>query len=140
TGYKEIAAQAVSVPKPAAYHYGNRTYHVARIDKVVLDPASGAASVLRGAAFRIGLDAGSPQAPATPPGMIPLARVERRSSDDNIVPSARIRDERAPALSDGRIESSQDFAVAPAASPNTLDVAAGGLQYPGLLVTAAQSS
>lgn len=139
--YKAIeATQAAFAAKPKTYKKKNAEYAVTRIDRVVIDMASGKISTLRGAEFRIGLDEGAAEPPALPPGKIALARVERRSDDGNVIPEARITDERSPSLTGVNFETSGDFAPSASEDPNRAEIAGGGLRFPGIAVTAKQTA
>lgn len=138
--YKSIAAQAgLSLPRPAAYMQGGATIAVSRIDRIVLDIASGATRVVRGVASRAGIDA--PAAPpAVPAGTRPLAQVLRRSDQPAAIPSGAVTDERAQGAAGSGFAASGDFAVTVGSSDDTVDVAAGGLQYKPLSITAKQAT
>lgn len=139
--FKPFAArEAALAAKPKAYKRQGQAHAVTRIDRVVLDMAGGGVSVLKGAEFRAGIDAGAPETPALPPGRIALARVERRSDDGDVVPAERIADERAEALAGVSFENPGDFLVAASAGENRVDIAAGGLRFPGIVVTAKQTA
>lgn len=139
--YTAHAARDISLAaKPAAYKTRDATYVVTRIDRVVLDAASGALTVIRGTAFRTGIDEGDVEIPAVPANKIPLARIARRSDGDNIVAPEDITDERDPTIFGVNFETGSDFAVSPAAEANQLQIAAGGLQFPGIEITGKQTA
>lgn len=135
------AAREVSLAaKPAAYKTRDAVYVVTRTDRVVLDAASAALTVLRGSPFRIGVDEGEPEIPAIPANKIPLARITRRSDGSDILAPDDIIDERDPTIFGVNFETGNDFAVSPAADANKLDIAAGGLQFPGIEITGKQTA
>lgn len=141
TGFTAFAARNVNVGGvPAAYRYSGTTYVVSRIDRVYMDMASGKLSVAKGPEFRIGLDEGSPEAPLLPTNALALAAVLRRSDESGVIPAGRITDERDPGMVGVNTLNAGDFAVSAAGSANTVNVAAGSLQFPGLVITAKQSS
>jgi hypothetical protein len=135
------AARDISLPaKPAAYKTRDGIYTVTRIDRVVLDAASGALSVIRGTAFRTGVDEGELEIPAIPANMIPLARIMRRSDGGDILAPDGIIDERDPTIFGVNFETENDFAVTPSTEPNKVNIAAGGLQFPGIEITGKQTA
>jgi hypothetical protein len=139
--YKPFPAQtAVLAAKPAAYKNSFRTYASSRTDTIVLDQAGGTVRILPGTVYRIGYDPEPPAPPVVPEGFLPLARVERRSGDPDVIPETRITDARTPALLAGVFESSGDFAAGTSFSANRLQVAAGGLRFPGFTLSAKQSA
>ena len=141
TSYKAIAQQpAGSFETPAYYSFRDIDYTVIRIDRLVMDPASGTVSIIRGTPFRSGLDNGSALAPAVPAGKILLAKIERRSGDAGVIPSGRITDERSSSLFGTTLETSADFLVTSSAQAGKVTVAAGGLKYSGIVMTAKQAA
>jgi hypothetical protein len=141
TGFTAFADRDFSLGGlPADYRYSGATYVVSRIDRVYMDEASGKLGVVKGAEFRIGIDTGEPEAPVLPANGLALAAVLRRSDDPGVIPSARITDERNPGMVGVNTLAGGDFLVSAAASSNTVTVAAGSLQFPGLIITAKQSS
>ncbi len=135
------AARDISLAsKPAAYRTKDGTSVVTRIDRVVLDAANAAVSVIRGTTFRIGVDEGAVETPAIPANKIPLARIERRSDSGDMIAAEYITDERDPGIFGVNFETENDFAVTGAAAPNRLAVAAGGLQFPGIEITGKQTA
>lgn len=132
TSFKPVAAQTVSLPAlPAPQRYYYSTVPQMRIDRIIIDNSTGKAQCISGT---VGT-AESAAAPAVPAGFSSLARIERWSNDSAVVPSGRIADERA----DGVFETAGDFAVS-AGAANTVSVAAGGVLFPGILVTGKQSA
>lgn len=135
--YKPFAARNVALGvKPVAYRKANIAYPVVRVDRIALDAASGAITLLRGTQMRIGVDGGEPQPPAVPAGKIPLARVTRRSDES----APDITDERDPTLAGTNFEAAGDFEVTDEGTPNQLQVAAGGLQFPGIEISGKQTA
>lgn len=138
--YKTVAAQAgLAVPRPAAYVQAGVSIVVSRIDRVVLDMASGAVRVVRGTTSRAGIDA-APAVPAVPPGFRALAQVMRRSDQSAAVPAGAITDERGLTAGVSGFSAGGDFEVEPGSADDTIDVAAGGLQYKPLAITAKQAT
>lgn len=141
TGYKAIAATVQgNFPRPSPYIRANRSYPVRRIDRIVLDPASGACKILQGVPFRVGLDKKEASPPAVPKGFLAIARVERQSGDAAVIPASKITDERKSSLFGASFQTAGDFLATPATTADKIDIAAGGLQFTGLLVSAKQSS
>lgn len=141
TGYKTIAAKtAVLSVRPNAYVINNTATRVTRIDRLVLDPASGGVTLIKGATFRNQLDRGSPLPPAIPSGMLALAKIERRSDDPAVIPPARITDERNLALAGSALQTSGDFLTTAHANADTISIAAGGLQFSGIEISARQTA
>lgn len=135
--HKAIASQILPVtPRPAAYETAGGSFAVTRFDRVVLDAAGGGARVIDGTPFRIGIDSGTPEIPLLPTGCLPLALIERRSSDATILPGARITDQRVF----DTFQTTGDFAVTPTANADEISIAAGGLVFPGIVLTAKQSA
>ena len=133
--YKAFAARSLALGNaPAAYKKLTVEYTVTRIDRVVLDAASGALSLLRGTELRESIDEGEAAAPAVPAGKIALARVLRRSNESMPV----VTDERDTAQFGTNFETESDFAVT--AVSDTADIAAGGLQFPGVEITGKQTA
>lgn len=141
TGFTAFAARDFNVGgAPAIYKYSGATYAVSRIDRVYVDEASGKLSAVEGAEFRIGIDTGAPETPVLPPNALALAAILRRSDEPGVIPSARITDERDPGMVGVNTLAARDFLVSAAVTANTVTVAAGSLQFPGLAITAKQSS
>lgn len=139
SGYKPHAAQHADLPvRPAAYRQGLKTYVTSRTDRIVLDAASGKPRVLAGDIYRIGLDAETPPLPVVPEGYLPIARIERRSSDSAAtIAAARITDERAPG---DFFETAGDFAAGESFVANRVQIAAGALRFAGFSLSAKQSA
>lgn len=141
TSFMAVPAQDTpEMARPAAYVSGGVTYRTIRIDRVVLDPASGTLKVVAGNIFREGVDAGSALPSAIPAGYHALAKVERRSDDTAAIIAARIMDERNAAFAGDVYEDAGDFLPAAGLLDNRISVAAGGLKFKGLYLTAKQSS
>ena len=139
--YSTIAATTKSIPvKPAAYIINDTTVAVTRIDRVVMDPASGQISVINGAPFRSGVDRGAALPPAVPAGQLLLARIERRSDDPDVIPSGKITDERAASLFGSAFQASGDFLVSSHTDANKINIAAGGLKHSGITISARQTA
>ncbi|MDI1228370.1 MAG: host specificity factor TipJ family phage tail protein [bacterium] len=134
------AREITLAAKPAPYRRKDGSTVVTRIDRIVLDAASGAVTIIRGTAFRIGVDEGEVETPAIPANKISLARVERRSDGSDIIAPETIIDERDPTIFGVNLETPDDFAVTAAAEPNSLSVTAGGLQFPGVEITGKQTA
>ncbi len=126
--------------RPGPYTYNNQAYTVTRIDRLVMDKASGALKILAGAPKRQMIDADAAQAPAVPEGYHPIARVERRSSDAAVIPSTRITDERDPAQMGVSFEAAGDFLATSSGVADTLDIAAGGLKFKGIYLIAKRTA
>ena len=126
--------------KPTAYRTKNGSSVAVRVDRVVLDAASAALSIMRGSVFRIGVDEGEVEIPAIPANKIPLARIARRSDGGDIIVPEDITDERDPTIFGVNFETENDFAVTADAEANKLNIAAGGLQFPGIEITGKQTS
>lgn len=139
--YKSISAVTSGVfARPAFYEYHNNIYTVVRIDRLVMDPAVGTLTIIRGATRRLGLDRAEAVPPTVPAGYLSIARVERRSSDTVAIPAGRITDERDPALFGNTFQAAGDFLASPSAQDDKLDIAAGGLQFSGLYISGKQST
>lgn len=139
--YKAVAAQSIGgITKPAAYVYNGVSYMAARIDRLVMDITSGAVRRIQGVNFRMGIDAGTVQPPAIPSGLLPIAAVERQSGDADIIPSGRIRDERDLSLVGVNYQAVGNFLVTASATAHGIDIAAGGVQFAAINVTAKQSA
>ncbi len=134
------AREITLAAKPAPYRRKDGSTVVTRIDRIVLDAASGAVTIIRGAAFRTGVDEGEVETPAIPANKIPLARIERRSDASDIIAPEDIIDERDPTIFGVNFETPDDFAVTVAAELNKLNIAAGGLQFPGVEITGKQTA
>lgn len=133
--FTAIGSQTISgIMRPDAYVANNITYVTTRIDRIVLDPASGAAKLVPGTPSRAGLDAAA-QPPAVPAGMTSIATVERRSGDAAVIPSPRVVDTR-----DGDFRNAGDFLAAPAVTADTVTLAGGGLRFAALDISAKQSA
>lgn len=141
TSYKTIAAQTtVLAAKPAAFKMGARSYTTRRIDHITLDAANGAVRVFAGTLYRIGYDATEPAAPFIPDGYLRLARVERRSDDPDIIPAARITPEQGDNVTNGIFENSGSFAVTSSFYASRVQIAEGGLRFPGFNLSAKQAA
>ncbi len=141
SSFKAVPPQTVLLADmPAPYRYMSRIFTVSRTDRIVMDAASGIVRVIKGEEYRIGHDSSAPALPAVPDGYLAIARVERRSDDSAVIPPARVTDERAAPLSLGLFENGEDFAAAPSASAHRVLIAAGGLKFAGLYLSAKQSS
>ncbi|MCK5518376.1 MAG: hypothetical protein KAI61_03090, partial [Alphaproteobacteria bacterium] len=139
-GYSVIDAQTVGGSGvPDAYVYNGVSYTVTRIDRIVLDPASGVASLLCGTPFRNNIDEGAPIPPEIPAGFLMAARIERCSVDAVVIPSDRITDERDISLVGTAFQASGDFLVTAFAQPDTVSVDAGGLQFIAVEISGKQS-
>lgn len=139
--YKAIGVQSVGgISTPAAYVYQGVSYVVTRLDRVVLDPSSGAVRLIQGTGFRNGIDSGAPQPPALPAGSLAVAKIERRSGDAAVIPPGRIMDERDLSLVGGVFEAAGNFLASAAVSADTVSVAAGGLKFGALDITGKQSA
>ncbi|HYD17060.1 MAG TPA: host specificity factor TipJ family phage tail protein [Patescibacteria group bacterium] len=139
--FSPFPARELALPaKPRAYSKAGGSLPVVRHDRVAIDAASGALKVLRGVEFRVGLDEGAPEPPPLPPGMLALARVERRSDDSDAIATNAISDQRDATQFGVNFETGADFAVTAASADNTLNIAAGGLQFPGVEITSKQTA
>lgn len=137
TTYKAISAQ--TSPKMERPKEGSGTFsRRLRVYRVVMDPASGALSVIAGSITVVGQQ--DEVIPAVPSGKLPIAQVWRYSDDPVDVPSGRITDERGSALTDGTFEASGDFLPGTTTTDDCISVAAGGLKFNGIEVTAKQTS
>ncbi|MEZ0226528.1 MAG: host specificity factor TipJ family phage tail protein [Alphaproteobacteria bacterium] len=141
TGFTAYGSRNFSLGgKPKPYKSSGTTYTVTRIDRIYMDEASGKLGVAEGAEFRSGIDTGNPEVPQLPANALALAAIERRSDDPEVIPSSRITDERDPGIVGVNTLEAGDFLVSAAGTANTVIVAAGSLQFPGLVITAKQSS
>lgn len=139
--FKSLDVQTLTLaPVPDSHRYLGKLYTVTRTDRIVMDAASGKLRVLRGDEYKIGRDAKPPALPAVPEGYLTLARVERRSGDTGIIHTDRITDERTDALAASVFETESDFAVTPDTVANRIKIAAGGLKFPGVYISAKQTS
>lgn len=101
--------------------------------RVYLDPADGSLGAVEGAVLT---GAGVPEEPIIPAGMLPIAKVLRRSSDSDQIAAGDITDERDPAQIGDYFEAAADFAPTPTGQNDEhIAVAAGGLAFPGIKVT-----
>ncbi len=138
--YKTVSAQSINgVTVPAAYIYRGVSHVVTRLDRIMLDPASGGVSLIQGTGFRNGIDSGVPQPPAIPAGFLAVAKIERRSGDAAVIPANRITDERDLSLVGNVFEASGNF-LASAGVANTISIAAGGLKFGAVDITGKQTS
>lgn len=141
SSYKSVSAQtSADILRPNTYHYNGVDHVVTRVDRLVIDQASGVLAVIKGVDFRIGIDTGSVFVPAVPPGFLSVAKVERRSDDTASIPSARVTDDRDAGLTGTIFETSGDFLAAPSLTDHKIDVAAGGLKFPGIFIIGKQSA
>ena len=139
--YKSFSSRSLSTPeKPDAYQIQSVPYAVTRIDRVVMDAAGGGLTVITGTAFRNGIDNGGAEAPAIPAGKLAIARIERRSGDSSIIPSARITDERDAGLVGTQFQASGNFLASASTNADEIHIASGGLQFPGIIVTGKQTA
>lgn len=140
TSYKPVTARNLSgLTVPIAYTSGGITRMTTRIDRIVMDPASGNIKTVIGRIYTTGNDGDAAMPPALPAGYLSLALVERRGSDSAVIPAIRIQDDRKASVISDYFENDGDFLVT-AGIANTVTVAAGGLKYPGILIKAMQSS
>lgn len=141
SGFKAVAAQESAVlALPEPYVSGGVSHVSIRIDRVAIDVASGMVTVISGPLHRAGIDVGVPETPALPPHLRALARITRRSNQTLAIDSADIVDERGIAFDGSLFEASGDFAVTRGVVVGTLAIAAGGLQYRPLVITARQTT
>lgn len=139
-GYKAFSARAATgFSRPNYYEVNNYKHDVVRFYRLVMHPASGELKVVTGGTARVYLGNFDALAPAVPPGYIALAKVERRASDPDAIPSGRITDERTEEALASVFENSGDFLCA-AGSANALTVASGGLRFSGFSFTAKQAT
>lgn len=140
TSYKPLAAQNLSLrDKPAGYRRNGHTNTVQRYDRIFLDTASGKLSYASGATKRLGHGGEDPALPPVPVGCVAIARVLRQSGDGASIPDAAVTDERSAETIATYFETDADFAVT-ATSGNIVQAAAGGLTYPGVYLSAKQTS
>lgn len=140
-GFKAVGSRTSGgYPRPDYYEFRNNQYDTVRIDRLVMDAASGALRIIRGTVRRIGLGDPQADAPAVPQDCLLLAKIERRASDPDIIPSGRLTDERSAAVIAAAFENGGDFLCAPAGAADTLSVAAGGIKFPGFSLTAKQAT
>ncbi|HRI77034.1 MAG TPA: host specificity factor TipJ family phage tail protein [Alphaproteobacteria bacterium] len=139
SAYTAIDARHVTLAaKPDVYKKNGKSYTASRTDRIVMDAASGTLKVLKGSLYRTGHDAAPPELPKVAAGYLPVARIERRSDDADIIPAPRITDERDFAAS--RFEQESDFAAGTSFNANRIEISAGGLRYPGFSLSAKQSA
>lgn len=140
TDYKNISEQETPVlPRPYTRSFRGITYQTKRIDRIVMDAASGKIKVIEGEKYHIGLSRGDIFIPAVPDGYIAIARVER-VSDKVSIDASQIIDERDPALFGKLLESENDFEPQVSTHNDKIKIAAGGLRFNGFEITAAQGS
>ena len=138
--FKTIAAiSGLASPRPEPYVTGGSSVVVSRIDIVAIDAASGVVKIYNGTPARAGIDAAA-QAPAVPPGMRKLARILRRSDQPDVIPAGAITDCRGESFAFSSFAATGDFVVSAGTTAHTLDVAAGGLKYRPLVLTARQAT
>ena len=138
--YKPIAAQTLTLPaKPAGYNRNGHTNTVQRYDRLFLDTASGKISYVAGATKRLGHAGDTPALPPVPAGSVALARILRQSGDGTSIPDAAVTDERSADTIRTYFETDADFAVT-ATSGNGIRAEAGGLSFPGIYLSAKQTS
>lgn len=140
TGYKPITATTVILTaKPPPYINRGTTYRVTRIDRIVMDPSSGAYKLVTGAATRQIGNTSIAEAPAIPAGFIAMAKIERRSDDADIIPTERITDERNVAEFGGIFETSGSF-IPTSSTANRIAMSAGGLKSKGIYIVAKKTA
>lgn len=137
TAFKAISAQQAIVERPTAVTTQGVTTHRVRVDRIVLDPASGVVRVIAGSPVFVSQD---PVLPAVPESCLEIARITRRSDDDAVLVSGDIEDERLSSYFGPRFENSGDFAVTVDAADDTVNIAAGGLKNPGIVVNGKKTS
>lgn len=140
TSYKPVAAQNLPLPPiPNGYKKPGHVNTVQRYDRIFLDTASGTVYCVSGPVKRLGHDGEAPTLPPVPTGKVPLARILRQSSDGvHIMPGA-IASERTSDIIATYFETETDFAVTPY-SGDVVRIAAGGLTFPGIYLSAKQTS
>lgn len=137
TGYKPIATTTVTLtPKPTAYINRGTTYRTMRIDRIVMDPASGVYKVVTGAVAR---QTAIAEPPAIPAGFIAIAKIERRSDDGDVIIAGCITDERNTAEFGGTFETSGSF-IATTSTANKIALSAGGLKSKGIYIVAKKTA
>ncbi|HEX2753259.1 MAG TPA: host specificity factor TipJ family phage tail protein [Alphaproteobacteria bacterium] len=140
TTYKPVAAQNLTLhAKPNGYKKPGHVNTMQRFDRIFLDTASGKISFVAGPVKRLGHDGEAPALPAIPAGSVPLAHILRQSSDGTSIAGTAITDERGVEAIDTYFEAETDFAVSPV-SGNVVSSAAGGLSFPGIHLSAKQTS
>lgn len=139
--FRSIAGQNVALPpRPTATISGGLMAVASRLDRIVLDAASGQARVVSGPVHRQGIDAGTAVLPGVPEGCQPLARILRRSDQAAIVPTGAISDDRGAVMGGVTLQDPDDFAVTPGATADQVSVAAGGIDYLAFRITAKQTT
>lgn len=139
--FKSIGAQTgIECPRPAPHVRNGTSHAVTRLDRVVIDRASGRAKIIQGKNFRNGIDEGAPKLPAVPPDCHLIAKIERRSDDAPGLDPAKITDQRDTSLFGSVFGTSGDFALTAESSSDIVTVAAGSLKFPGISLSGKQSS
>lgn len=135
--YKDFSARSIAAGSaPQAYRKQGVTYAVLRADRLVMDGASGDLAVLKGEEWRSGIDDGAPVPADVPAGKILLARIDRRSDETGIA----VEDARADFLFHTNFRDLGDFLPAASLTAGMIDIAAGGLQFPGIEITGKQTA
>lgn len=137
-GYKSILSRTSDIfVKPAVFTRAGVGYETRRIDILAMDRAGGYLKILAGAVWVNGIDAGTGASlPAVPADVTALAAIERRSGDADAIISGRITDMRDTTF----FQTGADFAVTASLTAGKVEIAAGGLQFPGFVITAKQSA
>lgn len=139
--FRTVAAATLTLSDPPqGYVSGGVNYITSRIDRIVFDPAAATVKVIEGDIHRAGLDSGFVALPPVPAGYVGLAYVSRRSDRSGIIMDAEITDERATARPGVIYESGDDFAVSAGLAANQVNIAAGGVKYSPLMISAKQAT
>lgn len=139
SSYKPIAAQTLTLPaRPMAAQHSRLGIRTAeRVDCVLLDAASGVARIVTGSIYYPGVTT-APSLPSVPSGSVLLATVTRTSAVAGVT-SGQIADRRHVDMVAARFENAGDFVVTKG-SGDAVTIAAGGLKFPGVEITAQQSA
>lgn len=140
--YIPVAAKnavALSV-KPVRFQIGGADLPAFRRDLVVMNPETGAVRVITGREV-VPARGGILETPKVPAGFVPLCVINRASSDADIIAPAQLSDARTAADIAARFEGSADFNVtAHPGIANAINIAAGGLKHPGVIINAQQTA
>ncbi len=136
--YTTVSGGSVTLDTIADDNPKNLAEYFARMDTLVVDPASGAVSVITGSYTTIPYS--QPSAPIVPPDKIAIASVRiKRSNPGNTYTIEEIIDRRDPSQFGLSIETSSDFIVT-AGTSLTVNYSGGGIRATMLFVTGSQTT
>jgi hypothetical protein len=129
--YKVFEERVITLPAPPAVRKKQGVTEAAlRTDQVAIDNASGKIRVVKGLEYKAGEDA--PALPPLPEGSLLLALVDRATGT--------ITDKRENYYTGTSFETDSDFLVTAHEEENKILVAAGGLRFGGIEISAKQTS